>query len=106
MAYEPLASRSVTACPAGTGTNTLSVCGPLVMMGGKPVNVKGSPARLRTMEANDDPPLLGVSTKCQYAPNGQPLAGAAVSLCSGRLLAGGVAADAGCATVVAIQARL
>jgi hypothetical protein len=61
------------------------------MMGGKPVNAKVSPSTLRTMLANDESPLFGVSKKCQYAPvPGQPTAGPAVALCNGRLLAGNV----------------
>jgi hypothetical protein len=65
MAYEPIVWRSVTASPGGTGTNTLSVWDAFSMIGGKPVKVNVLPSTLSTMLANDEPALLGVSTKCQ-----------------------------------------
>jgi hypothetical protein len=94
-AYEPLVSRPVTVWPVGTGTNTLSVCEEFEMIGGNPVNVNVTPSTSRTTLTKAEPPLLGVSTKCQYAlVPGQPLAGPAVALCKIRLLAGNVASVA------------
>jgi hypothetical protein len=77
------------------------------MIGGKPENVKVTPPTSRTMLTNDDPPLFGVSTKCQYAPPpGHAAAGLAVLLCSGRLLGGNALADADCAWVTANHATV
>ena len=73
IALEPAAVRSLSEAPAGTATNTLSVCVPLVTMSSREMIVD-VPPMLRFIEVMSYWPLFGVTTKCHQAASlGQSL---------------------------------